>query len=701
MTLIPKEAEEAFRESAAGLEKAVRDAWRAIALASWAAAHLNVLVERVRVALTSPDAEPPSLYATLAKGKHAAVDIAPVAARRDALAAAAAEATSISTAGAGLALLGEVRAAIEELKSVGKYAEAEVEHVFGGIRDATVELFGKLYPHANPDLSLTRLHLNKGRDKSVEAYLGTGGFEFPGQQVANAGCIRAVALAFYFALLGKHPGGLGFVAMDDPILSLDENHREAWSSNILRPCLSTIQIILATHQRQFLNNCRSDFRPGRLVELNPRTRSRQITWRPGDRLENAERLAKTDWNSAPIEMRKYREELLITLDAYSPTQFFTRKQLKDSMDRYAALLPPNPLAGPNEKIAARLRDEKVTRVLDPGSHAITEADVTEPMVLTCLRELVGVDAMFRKELDRLEEVRLRELRSKSIPAEPVAPAAEEPGTLPATIPVEMLRVGDDTAAWRDPLSLKVIGMAAAQTRGCVVDLSELPQDAMFPSGGAVLVVGDGLAPLARSRQWALLADPSVSVGDGDYAAVADQAGNHYLRRIWSAGDVWLLEAINPLAGQGPIRVRKCACAARKVLGVAYSNARDPKLGTTRLTKEWHPRRDFPASPLAGLYGVKIRGTSLEPLAGDGHVVVVAEKIDSRFNSVSKGSLAVIETEDPRIGNVIKRVYPGDRAWVLLSPNPIDPREPLTVQKGKIRAVWPVRGVLFELSIGND
>lgn len=86
-----------------------------------------------------------------------------------------------------------------------------------------------------------------------------------------------------------------------------------------------------------------------------------------------------------------------------------------------------------------------------------------------------------------------------------------------------------------------------------------------------------------------------------------------------------------------------------------------------------------------------------PLALDGQVVLVARKIDSRFDQVARGSIAVVETEDDRVGSVIKRVFPGDRAWLLASPNPIEPRDPISIAKGKIRAVWPVRGVLFAVT----
>ena len=318
------------------------------------------------------------------------------------------------------------------------------------------------------------------------------------------------------------------MVMDDPILSLDDDHREAWSANILKPALATTQVVVATHQRQFLNNCKNDFHPGRLVELNPRTRSKQVTYRPGDRLDRAEELLVTATTSVPNELRKYREDLVITLDAYSPTAFFNQHNLRHSLDTYLALTTPHPLAFANQaKIGKRLREEKVTRVLDPGSHSLTEADVTESMMRDCLAELRELDVTFKNELQRLEDERLRALKSRTLPlvAAPTVPA----GLVTAVvIPFERLKVGEDAASWADPVRLKLIGAAAAQTHGCVVDLSNEPTESDFPAGGAVLVASETLCPVARPGQWALLSDEA---GDGDLAAVLDVAGNRYLRGV--------------------------------------------------------------------------------------------------------------------------------------------------------------------------
>src|SRR5207237_185678 len=148
----------------------------------------------------------PSLLAALARGKEATADIAPVAWLRDELAEAVAESGAIRTAEEDLAMLEEIKAALEGIEPLGKYAEGEVVRIFDEIRGQTLDNYRKLYPNANPALVPARLHLNKGRNQTVEAYLTAGDFELPGQHVANAGMLRALALAFYFALLSRHPG---------------------------------------------------------------------------------------------------------------------------------------------------------------------------------------------------------------------------------------------------------------------------------------------------------------------------------------------------------------------------------------------------------------------------------------------------------------------------------------------------------------
>lgn len=704
--VVPHDAAAAFRLAAHPFLARLETARKGLATLRWATTNPSVLIENlVSLLLTTEEAEPKSLASVLARGKFAAADVSPVAMLHDDLGMVVEGLEAINASEVDQRLSEVIQAALEEVKPLGKFAEAEVERVFGDIKDTTIDNLRKLYPYASPNVIPKRLHLNKGRDKSVEAYLAGKDFEVAGQHIANAGLLRAVALAFYFALLDRHPGGLGFIIMDDPILSLDDDHREAWASNVLRPALLHTQVILATHQKQFLNNCRSDFHPGRLVELNPRTRGRHISYRPGDRLDRAEELLDGTLASAPNEMRKYCEDLLITLDVYSPEPFYHRSNATHSVKSYEALLPPNPLAHPNRsKIAARLTGPKVCRVLNPGSHAMTEADITDPMIRDCLAELRALDLTFRNELDRLEALRLRDLHSKAV----VAPLGSPSMLVPiaastasvvqkalSTIPFEKLRVGDDGSSWDSPAHIDVIGAAAAKGRGFVVDMSDDCWRAEIPPGVAVLVASEGLLPITRPGQWALLSATVGEVADGDLVALIDRNGNSYLRRIWSSGDTWYLEAVNPLSNLPPVAVRKRESCVRRVVGISYGPKKAPSPGKGRRIGEWLPRGDFSIDTLSDLRGVTIKGTSLEPIASEGQIVLVDCAPAGRPDGIRSGGLAVVETNDDDVGNVIKRVFPGRLSWLLVSPNSIDPHDPITVAAKDIRAVWQVRGVLFD------
>ena len=193
--------------------------------------------------------------------------------------------------------------------------------------------------------------------------------------------------------------------MDDPILSLDEDHRERWAVSLLRPKLSTMQIILATHQRVFLHHCAHHFTPGRVIELNPRIRHCRISCRPGNRLKRAAQQLneESDHLSAAVTMRKFREDLFVSLDAYSDPALFDLNELAGAALRYERLPLNHPLAGnAQQKISQRLKRKEVGYVLDPAAHSVTEVDVTRANVKECLAHLLEISIMISKELDRLE-----------------------------------------------------------------------------------------------------------------------------------------------------------------------------------------------------------------------------------------------------------------------------------------------------------
>lgn len=444
--------------------------------------------------------------------------------------------------------------------------------------------------------------------------------------------------------------------------------------------METMQIVLATHQRQYLDDCKHHFGDGNIVELNPRSQSRRVSWRPGRRLDRAEEEVNGHWTNAATEMRKYREEVLSTLDAYSPEPFFDHRQLRQSLETYSSLKGPHPLAGPaQKKIAECLNHPDVCCVLDAGSHHKTESNVTHPMARQCLKRLRDVEGAADREVDRLARLSARERQGTSLPT-----LSEYPIHIP------------ESASWADPISIQVLGRAAAKPESWVCNENADGNGLALPPGSAVAALSGTLEPIVRAGQWLLTAPEDVVVRDGDLV-VAIVGKRRLLRRAWTEEANWHLASTNPVLPGNPIVARKSETPIRKVWGVLY----EPLMIGTDGDDEWQPRDDFDSAWIASLHTIAVEGESLSPLARRGQHVLVASQQFPAETIIGQGGLAVLETNDDSIGNVIKRVYRRDDQWVLVSPNPVEPPEPILVPAETIVAVWPLRGVLFESTLASE
>jgi hypothetical protein len=575
-----------------------------------------------------------------------------------------------------LKILAEMRSGLDAVKSLRKYAEAQVTAIFDRIGGNAVENWRCLYPETSTGLKPGRLALGKGRDKSVESLLSANDFDVPSEHFGNAGLRRAIALAFYFALLEEHPGGLGFVIMDDPVLSLDDEHRDTWSHELLLPKMENFQFLVATHQRQYLNLCRNDFKKGETFELIPRERLGKVAWRPGNRLDRAEQELKRAPTNAPNEMRKYREDLFAALQLYNPTA----TQL--DTDTYAGLQPPHPLSGNNrDKIVKTLRDPAVIYVLDPGSHGRTEADVTEPMAKKCLLKMREIHQTIINEFDRLDKLSHRSKSTLQI----IAPVTGFNGVMAPQPPASAQQA-------------RLIGHAAARSDNCVIDDEIEPLTLRVTASTGVLVSSNSLDPVAKHGEWVLLADVSITPHDGDLVIAEDNASNRYLRRAWSDGDRWILNAINPVHDIPAVAIPKNA-TIQKVIGVLHDPYRQPSI-TKYSISEWQPRADFDSGWLDDLSLVRIEGDSLNPIARRGQYVILDTRAALKNAEISAGILAAVDTLDSSIGHVIKYVFRNGKQWVLTSRNPVEVIAPLIVHAENIRKVWPVRGILFEGAVNE-
>jgi recombinational DNA repair ATPase RecF len=678
INLLPEDVDDEFQAEAAKFLSSVEESSRALSLLEWGKTALEDLVRRLdEIIATEGEEDPLSLYAALSKGKDSAKAVKPLESAKHSLAQAGKSQVIIDSARERLSELETLKAPLENLKKLTKYAESEVRSTFDDIRDTTLANLRKLYETPETGLRIGRLELGKGRNKSVESLLSNDAYEVPGHFFANAGLQRAVALSFYFALLEKHERGMGFILMDDPILSLDEDHRERWSRHLLRPHLSGLQVVLATHQKLFLDRCREQFSADRVVELNPKVPGRRVSWHPGDRLRRAAKQLENDWRCAPQTMRKFREDALITFSAYSPEPFYDKDNLKGNLTKYAGFGPPHPLASKTQRaIVEFLRDPIVGQVLDPGSHALTEGDVTKPMAEDCLVELKKCEKKITSERNRLERRRKHALQGSMIPA-----SVTEFPQLSASV------------TWNSDIGLSLIGAAAARSAPWTVDVSDDGDFIVLSPGVAVLVTADTMDPVARRGQWALLAAEDVLPDDGDLVAVSGADKNRYLRRIWSDGENWILQSVNPVDPLPSVLVVKTAASVRRLMGVVYEPL-VPVSPSSGRTTEWLESERFDPDRLAKYRTILVEGDSLRPLAWPGQKVLVDEKY-GRLEDVHAGTLAVVETSSEAIGNVIKRVFPRPDGWILVSPNPVDTIEPDILEPTDILSIRAVCGVLFE------
>jgi hypothetical protein len=417
--------------------------------------------------------------------------------------------------------------------------------------------------------------------------------------------------------------------------------------------------------------------PGRVVELNPRVRNTRISYRPGARLERASQLfnEEVDHINAAVTMRKFREDVLMSLDAYCDTVLFDPGNLAASLAQYEALPPSHPLAGKaQKKICERLRHADVSRVLDPSAHSLTEVEVTRPNVKTCLGHLKEISAMLPKELDRLDALRLRSLRSTMIEV--------------STVSFSSL---DSRAIWPDTVRFPLVGASAAKSNPWSVEFASAGEVVNLAPGGAIQVASDVMEPVARFGHWALLAEEGAQLNDGDLVAVHDQNDRRYLGRLWSNERKWIIQSINPNRPTPSLIKAKKLLGIRKIIGIVYS----PLGSAKREEAEWLPCASVDiCNVLKELRAIEVKGDSLEPIVRDGQKLLVDEPLVNLL-ACPDGELAVVEFADEDMGSVVKQVFPAKDRWTLVSANVVDRLPPITVLPTEIRALWVVRGVLFD------
>lgn len=564
----------------------------------------------------------------------------------------------------------------DAVKVLGGAVRTEVMYMVRKLDTKMKEYFARLYDNEILELRmLTTGHAGNPNVKGeINAYLRAGKELVAVGPFSNAGRFRALVLSFTFALLDQSKGTLGLIMLDDPAVSLDDEHKARFVDHLVEPLLSTSQVILATHYETFYKDSEPVFADAERLSMTPRPREAdEVSFEPGDllkRVENTLTTPTSSWKEAGGNLRIWAERTLATLSAYCADPFVIFNNVPGSVDAYAQIRDRNVVTAERNQIVKALRGAQFMRVLHKCAHneVFTKTDVVDG-----LRSLESCRKAVRIEIERFKRLYSHALVGRGIPAKREAPQPE----------IEILALKDSLSPWK----LNIVHEAAAAQNGQGIEWEESELHGLDGYQVAI-AMGDMVDPIVLPGQFVLLDNKGATPRNEDLIIAETEEGERYLRRFWHGTDrSLLLEATNPTRPRQPVRLRSGKHKMRRVVGVLFRQA---KLDELRTTQEWGPAQ-LPSGWSADIVGLRIKGTSMEPLVRENQLVLV-RKHESQ--EVKKAALACVDIAD--VGTVIKRCYPSDEEWVLCSMNPNDIEDPMRVKTQNVLHAYPLVGVLFEL-----
>jgi hypothetical protein len=178
----------------------------------------------------------------------------------------------------------QVATAAAPLKALGRVVREAVIDVMKSVEPRMRTYYRNLHGDDQLpfDLVTTGHAANATIKNELNVYLRAGEERVPAGPFANAGRLRALTLCFLFALLERSAGSLSFLLLDDPALTLDDEHKARLLEYLVRPYLDGHQILLATHSETFFKQAVRTFTGAERLQLVPRrTASDAVAFEPG------------------------------------------------------------------------------------------------------------------------------------------------------------------------------------------------------------------------------------------------------------------------------------------------------------------------------------------------------------------------------------------------------------------------------------
>lgn len=508
-------------------------------------------------------------------------------------------------------------------------------------------------------------------------YLRAGQHQVPMGPFSNAGRMRALLTSFAFALLQRTNDSLGILILDDPALSLDDEHKARFVDSLVEPLLINTQVLLGTHYERFYDDSVPVFIDSVMVKMIPRRRAAdQVEFEAGELLSRVQRCIDENsgqWREVAGNLRLWIEKTLATLSGYCPEPFFVHNDLRQSTDNYANITDRAIATSERDSIVQALRCRHVERIKHKLHH---DEAVNRPDVEDALRSLQQCRDSSEKEVKRFKELYSHALagRQRGEGTGIVLTVQQFTGNL-LNVDVNVVR---EAAAAHNAQGIEWEVNDEYHVEGCPV----------------VLLRSDVISPVGLVGQCLVLDGEGREAKNKDLVVMETDSGDRYVRRIWIEEDeAIVLEGANPTKPYKPIRIASGECKVRRVVGVLYTKI---LVGQRGEGEEWVPGV-LPDGWFDNTVGIRVGGTSLEPVAQDGQIVLIDKQDVS--GTIENDMLACVSVNNE--GEYIKRCYVDGAQCILCAVNPTDREVPLTVDLQSIQSVYPLRGVLFEIGMGTS
>lgn len=558
------------------------------------------------------------------------------------------------------------------IKSLSQVVSSETIRLIEEVEPQTKTNFTRLYNNdiLEFDMLTTGHAANPGIKKQINVYMKSGTERVPIGPFTNAGRLRALVLSFVFALMGRSKNTLGVLILDDPALSLDDEHKARFVDCLVQPMLDINQVIAATHYESFFKTAEQVFKTFRCLQMPPRrTTQDHVTFVPADLLKRLEASISSNsgsWREHGLNLRRWAERTLRTLSGFCPEPFFVWNNIPGSVDAYDRIEDPRIATARRDRIVMDLRSAIFIRIMHTCAHdeEPTETEVRDGLELLkkCEREAV-----------EHEVVRLKGLYNHASLGRSIDPRPN----------LNLLSFEGSTAVKQMP----IIGEAAAASAGVGINWIDEETVSILPFH-AIRVTSDVLAPIAMNGDIILLDSEDIPPNDSDLVAVQLEDGRRLIRRFWIRDHLPYFESVNATSPSSPIVVANGEHLLRKIVGVLFY--RHVAVDTSGANGEWDDVGEA-RKLLIGLSGVRCKGTSMEPIARNNQTVLIGR--ESAFDSLQSGELACVDAEV--IEAVIKRCFVKDKEWILNSVNPETIETPILLPRENIRHVYRVKGVLFD------